>query len=268
MLDAGDGVSALLEQKSRKIRSIFITHADRDHICGLLQFHQLNAREGIPHIYYPKDSGSFPALRDFVERFDPQSGPASWAGVKEGDTIDLQGGFSVLAQSSDHINAGNVTKALNYTVCRTRRSLKTEFIGLDGRRIAEIRKEHGDSFISETRVEKIIGYSGDASKLNPAQWEGVRILIHEATFLKPDTAKNAHANIADVIQAAATMNLEALVLMHFSARYSKNEILAAIVREAQECDLTFPVFAAFPCQLSVDILSSEPVWNPLNQPSK
>lgn len=53
LFDAGDGVMAHLLQKSRKIKQVFISHADRDHLNGLPQFYQLNAREGFPKIYYP-----------------------------------------------------------------------------------------------------------------------------------------------------------------------------------------------------------------------
>ncbi len=38
LFDIGDGISTQLLQKSRKIKYIFISHADRDHLTGLLQF--------------------------------------------------------------------------------------------------------------------------------------------------------------------------------------------------------------------------------------
>ena len=74
LFDAGDGVSASLMGKGGKIKHIFISHADRDHITGLLQVHQLNARPGKPLIAYPKDSGSFPAMAGFMDKFDPHVG--------------------------------------------------------------------------------------------------------------------------------------------------------------------------------------------------
>ena len=61
LFDCGDGASSGLLQKSRKVKHVFISHADRDHLAGLLQFNQLNARPELK-IYFPKDSGSFPAL--------------------------------------------------------------------------------------------------------------------------------------------------------------------------------------------------------------
>ncbi len=38
LFDAGDGVSSGLTQKAGKIKHVFISHADRDHLTGLLQF--------------------------------------------------------------------------------------------------------------------------------------------------------------------------------------------------------------------------------------
>lgn len=120
LFDAGDGVSASLGQKGRKIRHIFITHADRDHICGLLQLNQLNSRNGTPGIYYPKDCGSFPALRDFADKFDAQSGPANWVGLVPGETVTLGSGLSVEARASEHLKSTDQSKALDYTICRSR----------------------------------------------------------------------------------------------------------------------------------------------------
>lgn len=45
LFDCGDGVSAALLQKARKVEHVFISHADRDHLAGLLQFNQLLIHE-------------------------------------------------------------------------------------------------------------------------------------------------------------------------------------------------------------------------------
>lgn len=262
LLDAGDGVSATLGQKSRKIRHIFVTHADRDHLCGLLQLNQLNAREGTPLIYFPKDCGSFPALQSFVSEFDPQSGPASWIGLTAGESVELNNEFHVEARTSAHVSVGDLTKALDYTVCSVRRSLKPELKGLAGHKIAELRKRDGESGITEARIEKLIGYSGDSPELDPKRWSGVRVLIHEATFLEPETARNSHSNLPQVIRAASELDLDALVLMHFSARYSNKEINDAIRKEAAGIVPGFPIFAVYPGKVAVDVLASDPVWEP------
>ncbi len=265
LLDAGDGVSASLGQKGRKIRHIFVTHADRDHVCGLLQLHQLNAGNGWPHIHYPEDCGSFPALRDFVKRFDPQSGPATWTGLKPGETVELENGYSVHARGSTHVASGTLTKALDFTLCRSRRVLRPEHHSLSGGEIAAKRKDLGDDAITEIKTEELLGYSGDAPELEPARWSKVKVLIHESTFLEADTARRSHSNLPQVIAAAAQLQLDALVLLHFSARYTAAEIEKAIFEQANTCSPTFPIFAVYPGQVITDILSTCPIWKPHNR---
>jgi ribonuclease Z len=262
LLDAGDGVSASLGQKGRKIDHIFITHADRDHVCGLLQLHQLNARNGVPSIYYPADCGSFPALRDFVKQFDPQSGPATWNGIKAGKTVELSNGYSIETGASTHVTSEGLTKALDFTVCKTRQVLKPEFRCLPGHEIAARRKALGDDVLMETKTEKILGYSGDALELAPNHWSGVKVLIHESTFLEAETARRSHSNLPQVIEAAAGMELEALILLHFSARYTPTEIQQAICTQANCYLPKFPIFAVCPGQVVVDVLNQSPIWQP------
>ena len=84
LFDAGDGVVSRLLQKSRKIKHVFITHPDRDHITGLYQLLQLNAFDGHLKVYYPKDSGSFPAMQAFINKFDPHVSACEWVPMDEG----------------------------------------------------------------------------------------------------------------------------------------------------------------------------------------
>lgn len=261
LFDAGDGVSAGLAQKSRKARHVFITHADRDHLAGLLQFHQLNASNGRPTIHYPADCGSFPALRDFMAKFDPQSGPATWNPLRSGDRIDIGSGYSILAQTSDHVEAPDgQTKALGFTVLHTKRVLRPELKGVPGPEIAKLRQEKGQEAVTIEQTEPLLGYSGDSPTLEPSHWPGVRTLLHECTFLEPQTARRGHSDLPQVIAAAAEMDLDALVLFHFSVRYSQEEIRDAIRRHAEQAALPFPVFALWPGELVRDVLKQEPVW--------
>ena len=179
--------------------------------------------------------------------------------------MELNKEFFVEARTSEHVPAGDLTKALDYTVCSMRRSLRPEFRDLTGPEIAEVRRREGEPRITESRIERLIGYSGDAPELDPIRWSGVRILIHEATFLEPETARNSHSNLPQVLRAASELELEALVLMHFSARYSEEEIEDAIRRESKGLAPKFPVFAVYPGQVVTDILASAPVWSP-NKP--
>jgi ribonuclease Z len=263
LFDAGDGVSAGLGQKSRKVRHIFITHADRDHVCGLLQLYQLNAADGNPAIHYPRDCGSFPALRDFMTQFDPRSGPASWTGIGDGDRVEIARDTVVRARLSDHVVAADsATKALDYTVQRTRRTLHPALHGRSGAEIAELRAAQGEDAVSRVQVDSLLGYSGDAAVLDAARWADVRVLVHECTFLEPDTARRQHANLPQVMAAAAELDLQALVLMHFSTRYSATEIAEAVTAEADTHQPRFPIYTVMPGAVARDILAATPTWRP------
>lgn len=253
-------------QRAQKIQHAFISHADRDHLCGLLQFHQLHAREGKPAIYYPRDCGSFPALRDFMVTFDPQSGPATWKPLVAGDEIPIDSLHSVLALTSDHVPVGEsageveVIKALRYIVQGRRRTLRPEHHGLSGPVLAELRDEQGEDAVTELRTDWLVGYSGDAAHLEPDAWRGTRVLLHECTFLDPHVARRSHSNLPQVLSAAGQLDLEALVLLHFSTRYSREEITGAVTAQARRLALPFPVHALLPGEVVHDVLSQPPLW--------
>src|ERR1700760_2844977 len=117
LFDAGDGVTSALLQKSRKIDHVFISHADRDHLTGLLQFNQLNARPGFPVMYFPKDATSFAALEAFSKKFDKQVERTVWTPVTEGDEIAIAKDLLVLPIRNGHVPVEpSVIKSLGYLV--------------------------------------------------------------------------------------------------------------------------------------------------------
>ncbi len=188
LFDAGDGLSAGLLQKSRKIKHAFISHADRDHLTGLVQFNQLNARaDGYPKIYYPADSGSFPALKDFLNKFDPHVTNTTWTPISAQEEIPLKGDLYIRSIRNGHILTDeNIHKSLSYQLIQKKRKIKPEFKEMSGNEIAKIAKEKGQSFITTELVENILGYSGDSPIEDYSRWDNTKILIHEATFLKKE----------------------------------------------------------------------------------
>jgi len=263
LFDVGDGISAALLQKSKKIRNIFISHADRDHLCGLPQFCQLNAENGWPRIHYPSGCRSFPALEEFMKRFDPQSGPATWIPLEEGSVVEIGKGCSVTAYPCRHVVEEGKTKALSYSLRRSKRVLKAEFRGLPGPEIAELRKSQGEDHISEIKYERLLGYSGDTPDFDRSYWASHQVLFHESTFLRMDEVKHAHSGLPKVMEESSGLPLQALVLYHFSARYSEEEIIQAIRNEAERCRPQFLVYAVLPGAVCRDVLRQEPVWKPV-----
>ena len=113
--------------------------------------------------------------------------------------------------------------------------------------------------------ENILGYSGDTPVENFHIWNNTKILIHEATFLNrneftdDDPRSSGHSVLENVIKAATDINIEHLVLGHFSSRYSHEEIDNCIKECCKKYNVAFKIFRILPGQYTHDIISSAPV---------
>ena len=264
LFDAGDGITASLLQKSRKIKHAFISHADRDHLTGLFQFNQLNARAGFPIIYYPEDSGSFPAIQAFTEKFDPHVRGTIWKPIKAQEDHFIKKNIFVRSIRNNHIQAAaNRTKSLSFSVFQTKQKLKTAYQHLSGQEIKKIAEQKGRAAISEEVIENIISYSGDTPVEDFERWNNTKILIHEATFLGKEANLNTHAHkhstLEEVLEMVAASSIEQLVLSHFSSRYSPVEIDKAIIGLCKTYQITIPVYRILPGMVMRDILRQPPV---------
>ena len=266
LFDAGEGLISALLQKSRKIDHVFISHADRDHITGLLQFNQLNARPGYPIMYYPKDAGSFPALEAFSKKFDPQVARTVWTPVTEGDEIPIAKDLLVKPLRNGHVPVEeHIIKSLGYMVVQTRKKLRQEFAHLSGEQLRQLAEQQGrDSFSMEVR-EKLFGYSGDTPVEDGAKWDNTRILIHEATFLdngepvKTRDYGNKHSCLEEVIEMVSSIHIGQLILGHFSSRYSPEEIDRAIKDLCEKYAINIPVRRVLPGETVHDLLNQPPI---------
>ena len=116
LFDVGDGAAAALGPKCQKVQHVFLSHADRDHIGGLLQFNHLGARDSKPlHFYYPKDSSSFPAMKEFIEHFDASIAKSIWTPVEAGMRIDIGKRHLVEIGENYHIAIASGNTCLLYT---------------------------------------------------------------------------------------------------------------------------------------------------------
>ena len=271
LFDVGDGVSSTLLQKSRKIKNVFISHTDRDHLTGLLQFNQLNAREGLPPrfqgepiIHYPTDSGSFPALAVFMKKFDWHVQGTVWKPIRENQDFEIKPKIFVHSIRNNHVPvAEGITKSLSYLVQTKIPKLKAEFQQLSGNEIKTIAQEKGRDFLTQVETKNILGYSGDTPVDNYDHWNNTKILIHEATFLDDNETlnshKNKHSNLEEVIKMVVEIKVEKLILSHFSSRYSKAEIDAAIRKLCKKYKIEIPVYRILPGDVCLNILNSEVV---------
>ena len=263
LFDCGDGACAGLLQKSRKVKHVFISHADRDHVAGLLQFSQLNSRPGLK-IYYPRDSGSFPALESFTEKFDPQVSGADWIPVEGGQEIQIRNDLVVRTLENSHIKTvGSQVKSLSFFVEHRARKLKPELAGKSGAEIAQLRKDLGEDAITTASSSSVMAYSADTPIETDGRYNDVHTLIHEATFLRDDEIepdnprRNKHSSLDQVLKMVADSNIKRLILGHFSSRYDNDDIDKAIRRGCEQFKIEIPVYRVLPGWKVVDILERE-----------
>lgn len=264
LFDCGDGVCAGLMQKSRKVRHVFVSHADRDHLAGLLQFNQLNSRPGLK-IYYPKDCGSFPPLADFMARFDPQVSGTEWIPITDCQEIEIRNDLVVRTLENRHVEVEDCqVKSLSFFVDQKIRKLKPELAGKTGGEIAQLRKDEGEAAISDETRSTLLAYSADTPIETDGRWNDVATLIHEATFLTDDEIdpdnprRNKHSSLDQVLKMVSGSNIKQLILGHFSSRYDDEEIDNAIKQGCELHDIEIPVYRILPGHRVVDVIGNGP----------
>lgn len=254
LFDAGDGVAAALLGGTGRLRHIFLSHADRDHLTGLLQLVQLNPLGDRLTLHYPADCGSYPALAEFCRRFDPHVPPPVWRPIRSGDEVALSGDRVVQAARNPHVpNAEDKAKSLSYFVVERKRTLKPEYAALPQKELTEKFRTVGKDALTEMKERRLIGYSADTPTMAAGFWKGCDVLLHEATFLNGDDAKrrvagdtNAHSLLPDVLAMAKDAAPGRLILTHFSSRYDHDQIRAAVDHHLAEVGITFPVDLVLP----------------------
>jgi len=269
LLDAGDGLISGLMSKAGKIKRIAVSHPDRDHLSGLLHFLRLFGGEGEPVIYYPESSGSFPALAEFSQRFDPdQPGRPAWTPIASGAEIALGSGLTLRAHANRHVPCEpGQTKSVSFSLLRKIRKLKPEHRHLTGPEIGALKKSLGEAAITDEVEHTELIYTADTPIEPASRWGPTKILIHECTFLDSATAESKHqiarhSYLDAVLDIAAELQPQHLVLTHFSARYGAEEIREAIRVGSAQRQLRIPIHAVLPGETVHDILRQKPVYQP------
>ena len=258
LFDAGDGVMSGLMHKSGKIRHIAMSHADRDHVYGLMQVNHHCAHRGVEGLFYPAESGFFKGMREACYRFDRETADGfPWVPVMPGDEHDLTPELGLRVVESSHIPVPG--KSVGYVVTRKFRKLKAEFQGLAQSEFERIGREKGSDFLTEPRTEPLVGFSGDTGVLHPDQWRGCKVLIHEATFLQEEDLEleregYQHSLLGDVLAMAQDADVGRLLLIHFSSRYRPSEIEAAVQEHAAKLGIGFPIHIIPPGRIVHDAL--------------
>jgi len=242
---------------------VFISHADRDHLAGLLQYNQLSSFRK-PTIYYPKDANSLHFLAEFTAKFDPHTVNTLWKPLADNEIIPIKTGFSVQGFENKHIDVSGKLKSLSYKVVETKNKLKPEFYGLKAEELIVLKKEKGEDFIKESEHKNILIYSADTPVFDYSKFDNCQVLIHEATFLSKKeldkgNQKNKHSSLEEVMQMVSEIKVEKLILGHFSSRYEQEKADHEIKHFIKQYDIKIPVYRIPIGICAKDILSGNPI---------
>lgn len=229
LLDAGEGVASRLGNRVYVPEIVFLTHAHYDHIAGLTGFllSRTSARgdaEKPVTIYYPKSGErGFRSLRDHVDTVvRRKTFPLAWNAVEVGQRITVRH-WAVEPFATIHS-----IPSVGYRFIETRRRLKSEHQGKAPAEIMAL-KQAGIA-LQEEYEHVILAMTGDTGPgLPPNLFANADVLLHEATFLKPEDREGKdHATAEDAFRLARAANVKTLVLYHISQRYWRRDIVRTI----------------------------------------
>jgi ribonuclease Z len=210
---------------------VCVSHGHLDHMAGLAHYASRRKLADLPmaRVLVPaeaaEDVSDWVGACQRLERvdYDVEVVPAS-----PGDRHRLRNDLELTVLPGRHR-----VPTVGYLFSEMRHKLRDDLAGKEGSEIAALRA----SGVEVTRPERIplLAYPGDCSAeifdVCPELFTA-RVLLLECSFVLPEDRDRAreygHIHLDDVLANASRFQNEAVVLTHFSQRYSTEEIRSAL----------------------------------------
>jgi ribonuclease Z len=207
---------------------VAFTHAHLDHMGGIAMHtatRALTALEPPTYLLPAKELAAVQNLLGTWRRLDRSRLACELVSMEPGDRFDLGQGRELRAFATRHS-----VPSLGYAIFSSKHKLKPAYQGLPGATLRDLRLA-GEP-ITEAVWTCDVATVGDSliDVLDEEPWlYEARLLILEATFLDarvgvPETRAKGHVHLAEILARAERFRNQALLLTHFSARYSSDEI--------------------------------------------
>lgn len=210
-------------------KRVLLTHTHMDHAGGLA-YHAATRdlyKLARPTWYVPHENAAdVRALQEVWRRLDKSNIPAEVVGCSPGDRLDLGRGWTAAPFRSPHR-----VFCQGYALSKAKTRLRSDLTGKSQDEIRQLRAKGQN--VSESTETTEIAFTGDTLPEVIDSSEAVRtarLLIIECTFLdgKVPVAKarsSGHIHLDEWLDRQDLFQNEAILLTHFSARYSSAEIV-------------------------------------------
>jgi len=209
------------------INNILLTHGHMDHAAGIAYYlsHRNFQGQSPGTILAPRQLiRPMRAIIDSWAHIDGNKLPANLVGVKAGDEYQLKPNLFARVFPTKH-SRGSV----GYCVIEKRKKLKTEYTGLTGPQIVELKKQGVE--IDYPMEVPIVSYLGDTQYVDFSQLRYIaesRILIAECTFYEPEHTVRAeagkHMHINEFTNLLEKTRNDHIIITHTTQRTPMSQI--------------------------------------------
>jgi ribonuclease Z len=212
-------------------QTVLVSHAHIDHMAGAVQHAASRSLASLSPSRFLCDPKTGAALEALFTLWKSIQGDFAHEILilSPGDApIKLGHGLSVAAVPTYHRIASQ-----GYILFETRGKLRPEFENLPGFQIGELRKKGVQvQDFTETPVLAFLGDTTPEALLDPLV-QKAKTVITECTFvgdkITPEKARDrGHTHLAELRKYLSGLSCESLVLMHFSKRHGKDEIMEQV----------------------------------------
>jgi ribonuclease Z len=209
------------------IEHVLLTHGHMDHSAGFAYYLSQRIFSGMSPGTIVAPANLIAAMREILAAWGHLDGnriPANLVGVRPGDEHQIKPNLFARAFPTKH-TPGSV----GYCVLEKRKKLRSEYAGLTGPQIVELKKQGIE--IDYPLEVPIVSYLGDTQYVDFCQLQYVsnsKILIAECTFYEDEHASRAeagrHMHVTELARLLSCMKNEHVIITHTTQRTPMQEV--------------------------------------------